>query len=130
MSVEGLFSLVSASSKKVKSDNPNLEKVIPKKDDISTPVERDLPTSLPTPISQPQVTMAPGPSTVTMAPGPSTSSSLPSSKNMDKEDLTLSRKRKRTHKSRLQCDDPNCTPCSVLVNCSACFNCLNRFKLR
>ena len=125
MSIEGLFSLVSASSKKVKSDN-----VISKKDAVSTPDERDLPTSsvstismssLSTPISQPQAAMG---------PGPSTSNSLPYSTNSDKEDLTPSRNRKKTHKSRLRCDDPNCTPCSVLANCRACFNCLNRSKLR
>ena len=59
----------------------------------------------------------------------STSSCVPSSSSLNVVELRESKSRKR-HKSRLRCDDPNCTPCSILENCKTCFNCLNRSKLR
>ena len=33
-------------------------------------------------------------------------------------------------KSRFRCEDPNCSPCSLLKNCNDCYYCLNRLKLK
>ena len=41
-----------------------------------------------------------------------------------------SKKKKIRSKSRLQCEDPDCSPCSVLTNCNRCYFCLNKSKLK
>ena len=41
-----------------------------------------------------------------------------------------SEKKKIRSKSRLQCEDPDCSPCSVLTNCNRCYFCLNKSKLK
>ena len=39
-------------------------------------------------------------------------------------------KKKTRRKSRLKCEDPSCSPCSVLVNCNTCYYCVNKAKLK
>ena len=39
-------------------------------------------------------------------------------------------KKRTRRKSRLKCEDPSCSPCSVQVNCNTCYYCVNKAKLK